>query len=184
MPLQNIRLTTVVIAMIITLGLLLGSQNLYERYIVNEELTQEIEKVVNLEEIKIAKKEKPPTVYLRTSQIKDLQADYQKLEKIVHQQLGPEYQIILLDQRTPKLQALYEECQFPIYEAISMGNFQRMYQTLRKKAEGAHVNYRISVDLYNIYVQFQDRKGYLYEIIPRYPRLAIDEKGRLDGRGS
>jgi len=89
--------------------------------------------------------------------------------------MGPEYQLVLLDSRTPRLQVLFEDFQFSIQEAISTGSFEEMHQTVRKIAEAENVNYKISVDSYNVYVQLRDQKGYLYEIIPRWPQLAIIE---------
>ncbi len=177
MPLHQIRLTTVIAAMVITLSLLLGGQYIYEKYILKQGLNQKVSQIVKVDEIKIAKQEKPPVVYIRASQIKDLQVTYRRLEKTVKEQLGPEYQIVLLDRRTSKLQTLFEDCQFPIQEAISTGSFQEMYQTVSQKARYKNVNYKISVDSYNVYVQFRDEEGYLYEIIPRWPQLAIGHEG-------
>ncbi len=174
MPLHQIRLSTVIIAMVITLGLLLGGQYSYEKYIVKEELSQKIAQIVEIDEIKIEKNENPPTVYIRASQITDLPMVNRRLGKIIREELGPEYRLVFLDQRTPRLQDLYENCQFSIQEAITAGNFQEMHQAIQKKAAAEHVDYKVSVDSYNVYLQLRDQKGYLYEIIPRWPQLAIN----------
>ncbi|HHW41126.1 MAG TPA: hypothetical protein GXX19_08260 [Syntrophomonadaceae bacterium] len=183
MPVRQLNITTVVIALIISLGLMLGGQYLYEKYYVKESVKEKIASVVKVDEVRIAKQEQPPTVYIRTSQIDDLQTVYQKVEKIVRQELGTDYQVVFLDRRTPKLTEIYENSQFAIQEAIATGSFQKMHRSVQNLAEANHVDYRVTVDSFNIYLQLRDGQGYLYEVIQRSPQLADNEKNYGQGGG-
>lgn len=162
--------------MLITLCLLLSGQFFYEKYVIKDGLYKKISQVSSINDVRIAKHEAPPTVYVSLNQNDDLQTVYNNIEKIVQQQLGTEYKLVLLDNRTPRLKAVNELCQFPIQEAIATGNFQEMRQKVKKIAEEKHIDYSISVDSYNVYLSLKDQNGYLYEIIPRYPLTSIEDK--------
>ncbi|HAA89547.1 MAG TPA: hypothetical protein DCE07_03065 [Peptococcaceae bacterium] len=171
---QNIRLSTVVVAMIITLLVLFGGKYLYELY-ADQDLLQKISEVAPIEEVQIARNEQPPTIYLQLSEVDDLGKVYRQIRKIVDTYLGREYQVVLVDRRTGKLEELFNECQFSVYEAISTGQYQQMYRVVRETAKNSGVDVRISMDSSNIYLQFKDGSGYLYEVIPRWPQLAQGE---------
>ena len=85
---------------------------------------RQIAKVAAVDSITVAKDEKPPAVYVRISHVNDLQTDYQRLTDVIGKQLGVNYKVVLLDNRTPKLQSLYEQSSFQ--EAIATGNYQEM----------------------------------------------------------
>ncbi len=171
---QNMRLSTVVIAMIITLSVLFGGKYVYELN-ANQDLLQKIRSVAAVEEVKIARDERPPTVYLQLSEVDDLGKVYRQIRKIVDTYLGQEYQVVLVDRRTKKLEEVFNECQFSVYEAISTGQYQQMSRVVKETAKNSGVAVRISMDSSNIYLQFKDSGDYLYEVIPRWPQLAQGE---------
>lgn len=172
---RQLNIATVIIALFISLGLMLCGQHFYEKYYVKETLEKKITRVIKVKELRI-EKEQPPTVYLGTSQISDLQTVYQRVEKIVYQELGPDYRLVFLDDRTPKLTAVYEKSQFAIQEAIATGNFQKMELSVQQLAQANHVNCRLTVDSSNVYLQLQNKDGYLYEVIQRSPQLIDSER--------
>jgi hypothetical protein len=186
MPLQQIRITTIIIAMLVTLGLLLGGQQLYERYLVRDGLERSVAAVAAADAIRVAKDEKPPAVYIRLSHVDDLQSVYQGLSEVIRNQLGPGYRLVLQDDRTPQLQSLYEQCSFPIQQGIATGNFQAMKKGVEQLAAAAAVNCSISVDSDNVYLELRDRNdtACLYQIIPRLSREASLPSGSRGGEGS
>ncbi len=183
MPLQQWRIPTIVAAMLITLALLLGGQFFYEKYFVKDGLDREVAKVAAADEVRVDKDEKPPVVYVRISQVQDLQTDYQELTDVIRKQLGPGYKVVLLDNRTPKLQSLYEQCAFAIQEAIATGSYQTMQKTVSQLAAADKAQSNISVDSYNVYLELKDEQGpgYLYEVIPRQPQVASGEQANNPG---
>ncbi len=186
MPIQQWRIPAIVAAMLITLLFLLGGQYLYEKYYVKDGLDRQIAKVAAVESLTVAKDEKPPSVYVRFSHVNDLQKDYQGLESTVQKQLGTNYQVVLLDNRTPKLQSLYEQCSFAIQEAITTGDYQAMQKSVSQLAAADHVQSKMSVDSDNVYLELRDQQnsGYLYEVIPRLSQLANSGQAKLGGEGS
>lgn len=175
MPLQQWRIPTIVAATLITLALLLGGQHLYEKYFVKDSLDRQIAKVAAVEELRVAKDEKPPAVYVRISHIQDMQTDYQELTETIRKRLGSDYRVVLLDNRSSRLQSLYVQCSFAIQEAITTGNFQAMQKEVSKLADANNVQDNLSVDSYNVYLELRDEQdsNYLYEVIPRLPQLAL-----------
>lgn len=178
---RQLNIPAVVITFIVTLGLMMSGKYFYERYYLKETLESKISKIVEVKEIKIDKAEQPPSVYLRTAQIEDLQNVYKRVDRIVRQELGPGYNIVFLDRRTPKLMKVYEKSQFAIQEAIVTGCFRQMYSSVQSIARANNVMYRLSIDSSNIYLQLYDESGYLYEIIERSSKLAADERASLQG---
>lgn len=166
---SQIRLTTVITVLIVTLCILLGGQYLYESYYVKNDLQEEIGRIVPAGKIRIAKDEDPPAVYIRSAEIENLQTVYLNTEKIVRRQLGPGYKIIFIDERTPEIESLYEKCGFIIQEAIATGGFQEMDRRVGDLARTAGIRSHLSIDSSNIYLELHDDRGYLYEVIPRFP---------------
>lgn len=173
---NQIRFTTVVLATVITLFVLFSGYKLYDRYYIGNSLEGSINKIVATEEIKIAKQETPPTVYISSSEIKDLQIVYRKTAQVVHQKLGSEFRIILIDKRTEKLSRLYEKCSFIIQEGIATGGFQEMHNGVRELAGREDVCCHLTIDSSNVYLELNDNHGYLYEVIPRQSQFKEWEK--------
>ena len=186
MPIQQWRIPAIVAAMLVTLALLLAGQLLYERYFVKNNLDREVAKVASVQELTIAKDQKPPTVYVRIPNVQDLQTEYQGLKEAISQQLGSGYQIVLVDNRTPELQSLYEQCSFAIQEAIATGNYEAMQKTVLQLAANDQDQANISVDSDNVYLELRDRQGtdYLYEVIPRTSQDATGEQANNPGGDS
>jgi hypothetical protein len=183
MPLQQWRIPTIVAAMLITLAVLLGGQILYQKHFVNDDLNRQVATVAAVSDLRVAKDEKPPAVYLRINNAQDLQTDYQGLAEVVRKQLGPQYKVVLLDNRTPELQSLYEQGSFAIQEAIATGDYQAMQKSVTRLAAANRVQSQISVDSYNVYLELRDEQGsgYLYEVIPRAPQTASEEQTNNPG---
>ncbi len=183
MPLQQWRIPTIVAVMLITLALLLGGQILYEKHFVQDGLDRQVAKVAAVADLRVAKDEKPPAVYVRINNAQDLQTDYQGLTDVVREQLGPQYKVVLMDNRTPKLQSLYEQDSFAIQEAIATGNYQAMQKSVSRLAAANKVQSNISVDSYNVYLELKDEQGsgYLYEVIPHTSQVANGEQANNPG---
>jgi hypothetical protein len=185
MSLKKWNIPTIAAVMLIMLALLLGGQFFYERSFVKNNLDQQIAKVAAVDEVSIAKEEKPPVVYVRISNVQDLQADYQKLTDVVRMQLGTGYQVVLLDNRTPKLQSLYEQDSFAIQEAIATGDYEAMQRSVAQIAASNHVQSQISVDSGNVYLSLKDGAASLYEVISRPSQAtAGDQADNQGGEGT
>jgi len=177
--LNQIRLMTVICALILTLCVLFGGYYLYDRYFIRDGLREQISQLVKAEEINIEKQDNLSTVLIRSSEIEDFQNVYQKTAKLVYQSLGPQAEIIFLDERTENLSLLYEECSFIIHEGIATGKFRDMRTQVLNLADQEGVQCDLTMDSFNIYLVLRDEEGYLYEVIPRINQL--DEWEKLGG---
>ncbi len=176
---NQIKLTTVICALLITLCALFGGYYLYDKYYVGNGLREQISQVVTAEEINIEKQDNLPTVSIRSSKIESLQNAYQETAKVVYQRFGPECNIVFLDERTENLSLLYEECSFIIQEGIATGEFQDMRTKVLSLADEKGVLCHLTMDSSNIYLELRDEQGYLYEVVHRMNQL--DEWEKLGG---
>ncbi len=172
----QIRITTVAIALVVTLSILLGGYFLYDKYYLKKGLEERIGQVVVVEEIKIAKKEKPPTVYIRSSEINDLQSIYQEITEEVFQTLGSDYRVVILDERTEQLSKSYEHLSFIIQEGIATGGFQEMSTRVQEYAMAQDIQCHLTMDSFNLFLELKEDQGYLYEVIPRLSGTGEKEK--------
>jgi len=176
--LNQIRLTTVVCALILTLCVLFGGYYLYDRYFIRDGLREQINQLVTAQEIIIERQDNLSKVAIRSSEIENFQDVYQKIAKLVYQSLGHQAEVVFLDERTEKLSQLYEECSFIIHEGIATGKFQEMRTQILNLAEQKGVQCHLTIDSSNIYLVLRDEEGYLYEVIPR-----INQTGGLEKLG-
>lgn len=163
---NQIRLTTVVCALILTLCVLFGGYYLYDKYFIRDGLREQISQLVTAQEINIDKQDNSSIVSIRSSEIENFQDVYQKIAKLVYQKLGPQAEVVFLDERTEKLSQLYEECSFIIHEGIATGKYQDMRTKVMNLADQKGVQCHLTMDSSNIYLVLKDEKGYLYEVIP------------------
>jgi hypothetical protein len=177
--LNQIRLMTVICALILTLCVLFGGYYLYDRYYIRDGLREQISQLVTAQEINIEKQDNSSTVSIRSPEIENFQSVYQKTAKLVYQRLGSEADIVFLDKQTENLSMLYEECSFIIHEGIATGKFQDMRTQVLNLAAQEGVQCDLTMDSSNIYLVLKDEQGYLYEVIPRINQ--VDEWEKLGG---
>ncbi len=173
---NQIRLMTVICALILTLCILFGGYYLYDRYFIRDGLQEQISQLVTAQEINIEKQNNLTKVSIRSSEIENFQDVYQKIAKLVYQRLGPQAEIIFLDERTENLSMLYEECSFIIHEGIATGKYQDMRTQVLNLADQEGVQCHLTMDSSNIYLVLKDEQGYLYEVIPRINQVDGWEK--------
>ncbi|MFY9140386.1 MAG: hypothetical protein WBJ83_08345 [Thermacetogeniaceae bacterium] len=173
---KQIRFITVICSLILTLCVLFGGYYLYDRYFIRDGLREQISQLVTAQEINIEKQDNSSVVSIRSAEIDDFQSVYQKTAKLVYQSLGPQAEIVFLDERTENLSMLYEECNFIIHEGIATGKFQDMRTQVLNLADQEGVQCDLSIDSSNIYLVLKDDQGYLYEVIPRIKQLDGWEK--------
>lgn len=76
--------------------------------------------------------------------------------------------VLLIDKRTPELQNVLETVKFNIEEAIAIGSFSTLNQSVAEISRAAGLdNSRVFIDSSYIYLQLQKSDSYLYEVFPR-----------------
>lgn len=148
---------------ILVFGLLLGGQFVYKNKWVNGTLTQESQQIQGVLSAKIISHDGQPEILVQTHLIDDLQKVSIQLQKISGRR-----PIRFVDQRTPELERIFQQMQFPIQEGINRGNFTQMEQTLRELADNTGVNMSLAMDSEAIYLTLSKQEGQLVAVLERH----------------
>lgn len=171
MNFKGLRLQMIVFVAVLTFVLIVCGQFFYHRYFVLEPLLQTIQALDGVETVNVEKQNNITHFMVSLTPVDDLAKTYQTVEKVITDVFASDsYKLSIGDQRSEELIVLYHQIHFSIFEAISLGNFTSMAVVIDAQlADIDALNYRVSVDAKQIYVQLhQNNDSYLYEIISRY----------------
>ncbi len=108
------------------------------------------------------------TVEVYLSPVNELAVVYTRLGGIVQEKAGPDFELIVKDERNDTLEGLYHSIHYYLEEAAIRGNFGEMMESTRNTlSEKGLSDFEITVDKKNIYVQMSLGDAYLYEILDR-----------------
>ncbi|HUW64379.1 MAG TPA: hypothetical protein VMW83_06750 [Spirochaetia bacterium] len=98
----------------------------------------------------------------------NLEEEWQQLNSTLKPLMGGHsYRIEPLDNPDPKLNEVYYNSQYALYEAQERGTFQAMADRVGQEAKAAGVKVGLYVDDQNIYLDLSDGAGSLQRIFPR-----------------
>lgn len=157
------RIALISLIGILVFGLLLSGQLVYKNKWVNGTLTQESQQIQGVLSAKIASHDGQSEILVQTSQIDNLQKASLQLQKISG--MRP---IRYVDQRTPELERIFQQMQFPIQEGIAKGNFTQMEQTLRELADKNNVTLNLAMDNAAIYLTLTQDESQLVAVLERH----------------
>lgn len=169
MPFKGWRLHFVLLAALITLLLLTGSQWAYRHYSQEKPLAGALLSDPAVVDVAVTRTNTALQVKVTLGPAADLPQIYRRLQERVNQVYGRQaVKIVIQDHRSPALETLWRESQFAVYEAAVRGNFTQMAATVEQLARRAGITgYSIDVDDNYIYVQFSQGEDYLYQVVPR-----------------
>jgi hypothetical protein len=159
------RIALISLISIIIFVLLLGGELVYKNKWVNGTLTQESQQISGVQSAEIVKINGQSELLVQTGQINNLQTVSQQLQRIANKQ-----PIRFIDHRTPELEKIFQQMQFPLQEAIVRGNFTEMEQALRELADKEGVKMTLTMDSEAIYMTLDKENGQLVAVIERHGR--------------
>lgn len=169
MSFRDVRWPAVILVLVLTLGLLLGVNQLYQRIYVEAPLQQTLQSHPEIKEWNLKKDPKTDVLTIRLGPVKNLLEACTLIQKEVEPFLGKEgWELQILDQRSPELEQFFYSIQYVVYEALAQGSFTFLAETLKQEAEKMGLDsYAIYVNNHYLFIQLQDGEANLYEILPR-----------------
>lgn len=165
----QIRIPVIIIALLITVGLLLGSLRLYNYFYVEQTVQKSITQIESVTETNVSNSNGEYTVQVKLNWNQNLQGIYNELDQIGKQYFrNTTYSIQVLDKRNQRLNNLFIDLQPLIYETLAKDEFVRMNNGVGKQVEKMDMDYYLQVDQDNVYISIRDGDYYLYEITQRH----------------
>lgn len=168
MQIKGFRIYIVAAAVVVTLGILLTTQYVHQKYNVEQPLFKLYSQTKLVNDVKLEDKGSQVKVVLDVKKTDNLMKVYQDLNTFTTQVLGEQpFTIELKDNRSKSLEQAYYKSQFIIYEAIAKGDFTKMADVIEENAHNIGAQSMVFIDENTIYVEFVKGSNYLYEIVPR-----------------
>lgn len=160
------KIALILLALLLTLGVLLGGQKLYNANLIEKPLVNELSALSCVESASVDKVEDIYQIEVRIRQAGDLQNEYQEIDKIIAARVnGRPYKIAFSDKRDQFLHNQLQQMQLAIYEAIAHSTYLDLQQRFADAAARDHFAYRLQIDRQQLYVQMSRDDNFLYEII-------------------
>lgn len=172
MNLRRDNVTTFVIALAVTVGVLVAGQLLWQKYAVAKPLGAGLRDIPGVQTAAWEEgKNGDISINVTLAGVGNLAATYGDIEATAKNILGRRpARIILTDSRTPELEALHYDVHFHLQEAIATGNFAVMAERVQAKAAAAGAEARVHVDARAVYLQLARGGAALYDVVPRDAR--------------
>jgi hypothetical protein len=161
----RIRLVPLIVTAIVTLAVLFGGYQAYQRFNMIDPLEAQLKTVDGVENVQV-QAGNPIVVRIELGPVKDLQTTYHEVSHTVTQVVGSEGDVVLVDHANATLNEAYETLQPYLLEGVAKGNYTEMMSAVQGKAQKMGINARITMDEHNIYVQLSQGDHYLYHVLP------------------
>lgn len=157
------RIARVSLSGILIFGLLLGGQILYKDIWTNGQLDKDSRQISGVLSAQVVSENGRQVLEVKTDHLQNLEKVGQQLESIAGQR-----PIRFNDQRSPELENVLAQMEFPLQESIARGNFTEMQQKLQDLADRAGVTIELSMDNEKIYLNLTKGEDQLVEVIERH----------------
>lgn len=157
------RIARVSVIGILIFGLLLSGNILYNNNWINGQLVKDTHEISGVLSAQVVSENGRQILEVKTDHLQNLDKVGQQLESIAGQR-----PIRFMDQRSPELEKVLAQMEFPLQESIARGNFTEMQQKLQGLADRAGVTMELSMDNEEIYLNLTKGEDQLVEVIERH----------------
>jgi hypothetical protein len=176
MTMSRIRIVPILAITCVTLSLLFGGWELYRNFGLVRPLEDQLMAAGAVEKVESVVNGQQREIKVTMKQVPSLQTAYESIEKIVHDSLGPQVTIEIVDNHNEELAKTYRELQPTLYAGIAKGEFPTMIQNMQGQAKKDGVESNISMNDMFIFVELKKGDQYLYEVVPYKSEQAIGFK--------
>ncbi|WP_434512685.1 hypothetical protein [Desulfitobacterium sp. AusDCA] len=157
------RIARVSLIGMLIFGLLLGGQILYKNNWTNGQLVKDSRQISGVLSAQVVTENGQQILEVKVDHVQNLKKVGEQLENIAGQR-----PIRFNDQRTPELEKVLAQMEFPLQESVARGNFTEMQQKLQELADQAGVTLELSMDNEGIYLNLTKGQAQLVEVIERH----------------
>lgn len=161
------NLKIVLLAFVAGIFILFGGQWVYKSFGYNQPLIHALQEDASVQSVEIDDSSPVFRIVVHLKRTDNLMETYRALDRQVESAVGPQYQLVIEDERDAKLEEAYYDSQPAIYQAIMQGNFQDMKAVVEENAREAGAEARVFIDQDYVYLQMDGTDHYLAAVIPR-----------------
>lgn len=160
-----------VVTAIITFLMLLAGYTAYNNFVVQKPLLRAINDLPSVKGAVIEKDHHHYQIKVELGKVGNLQEEFTELDRIIADNMGGrQYELTISGSGEEHLQEFVQSFQPFIYEALAKDNYIWLNEEIKQRiaaSDYAPIDYRFFIDNERIYLQFDNGRAQLYEIIPR-----------------
>lgn len=160
---SRIRLVPMIFIMLVSLAVLFGGWQAYQRFNLINPLKTELQTIQGVQSVHVVGSN-PGVITVQLGQVKDLQTTYDALSQTITETLGSSQPVKILDHRNSILIQDEESLSPIILEGLAKGNYVEMILQVQQTAAKLGVQARVTMDSHNVYVQLEKGAYYLYDV--------------------
>ena len=177
---SKLQIGLVLVAFLATAGLLFGGQALTTKIKVDNPLQHEIKSIKGVQTFSIVTVKDGLQVKLKLKQVQDLQQVLELVkQKVQFYHEKPVTSILIEDHSDQRLREVRYQLSFYLEEAVASGHYIPLKQAL-DSYQGVLARVYFSQD--QIYIQLEEGKHYLYEVLPK--QMSGIKPNEMTGGGS
>ncbi|MGB9779625.1 hypothetical protein [Caldanaerobacter sp.] len=146
-------------------GLFIGFQT-YQHKLIPEKIAKDLKSIKFVKDVTITAGDKAYDVKIRLDRVENLMQTYKEIQEAV-QKYPVKINFFILDNPNEKLNNVYYDLQFAVYEALQKGDYLKLQNFVNDLSIRTGIVSRVYIDQYGIYIDLRDGIHYLYKVIPR-----------------
>jgi len=147
-------------------GLLVGGQFFFKNYYVADHFQEKLTKIDGVKKVEV----KEQIITLTMSNVSNIKQSYQEISNVIQ---NKNYEIIIKDKPSKKLEEIAAESEIALQEGVFRGNFTEMLHYIKNLSGKQGVAAKIFVDNERVYLQLEEGNKYIFRIIER-PNITPD----------
>ncbi len=161
---SEFKIITAVISLFVTLVILLGAYNVYNKYMVEKPLTTQLAGLPTVKSAEITKVDNEYLIQLQLKQVDNIQDSYNQIESTINRKIkNDKYKIEIQDAGNKELGQFYNELQPVLYQGLSGQQYLWLNEQIKERSTNKGIESRLYVDDKRVYLQLKDADSYLYK---------------------
>lgn len=168
MNFKGIRLNIVIVIIALVIILFFSGQYLFKLYGVNRPIKEEIMAIDGVAGLDILNENNSTDILISFDDNINFHETYKKIRKITNDKLGNETgKIIIKNDNIEKLENVFYELHYAIYEGIATNKFVMMNENVKNITDKNNINdFKLWIDNDAVYLQLNNDNKSLYRRIP------------------
>lgn len=172
MKTPDFRITLTIIVFFVALGILLGGNQGYQRYLVNQPLEQKLAVQPGIESADVDRVDGEVQITVHLRDVDNLQEEYIAIEKVLEDSLNKRpFRLVIADNSNDRLKMAFIRLQPAVYEAMASDRYVWLDESVKSYANQSGMNYRLYVDDRYVYIHLSDNGANLYRVIERQNKV-------------
>lgn len=164
----KIRPVIVVVAFVLGLAFIFGTQFAVKTYRLEEPFKAKVLSMDGIQNVQLVNTADGRKIILTVEPRVQLEKVYHDVQQLTKETLRGQSTIEINGKAGARLTGIYQQMHFAIYEGIASGQFTRMADQLKQVAEVTQVEkYSVQVDQENVYLKLVDKGEVLVKVVPR-----------------